>query len=442
MHVFISKGSSMPRRFRNLLCAIRGGCVVFTLVADQAAAQIGRGGLLRRIRERAEERAEAAEEAALAAAKKERAEKKAALENERDAARRKQLAEQQRRLSGESNLNSQSRRPPANGGGGYGPKNLPTLIPTPRDLDPRRPGGSSATGRPFPSLPYQPLTTPDLQLNASDEALPFEIPNDAPKEVSLFGLTLDVNKRTGAIQVVKVKSKSDAAIAKLKTGDELVSLAGMKIEDLRILVGLDEAFRPGDQLPVEIIRRGKPQTLTLGYGVDAKDLRAPESFDEEIAEARAEQAREAGTKSPRTPANPNRRAGPLENSDDADWMSAESMPQMDRPPFSLSSSPSSGQRSLLAEDRSEIPREQRANPTFDFGPETIPSPRSGSELENSKNPATSAVPSSSGAPTATAGASERRIEQMMILITNQQKLIEQQAEEIAKLRNRVTRPKQ
>ncbi|MFO1022213.1 MAG: Do family serine endopeptidase [Planctomycetales bacterium] len=73
-----------------------------------------------------------------------------------------------------------------------------------------------------------------------------------------FGL----DARQGAI-VGTVSESSPAAEAKLQRGDVIMKLDGKNVSDTRSLQGIVEQLKIGGSYPVDIIRAGKPMTLTV-----------------------------------------------------------------------------------------------------------------------------------------------------------------------------------
>ena len=66
--------------------------------------------------------------------------------------------------------------------------------------------------------------------------------------------------------VVSVEPDSPAAHAGMHLGDIIVGFAGQKVEDTDDLMGLLTSDRVGSSVPVEIIRAGKPETVSVTVG--------------------------------------------------------------------------------------------------------------------------------------------------------------------------------
>jgi S1-C subfamily serine protease len=83
------------------------------------------------------------------------------------------------------------------------------------------------------------------------------VPIEAPKDlVEGFGDDRDV-----ALLVAGVEAESPAAKAGLRVGDILVSLGGSPISEPADLMAALDAARPGEELPISILRSGEKQAL-------------------------------------------------------------------------------------------------------------------------------------------------------------------------------------
>jgi len=70
----------------------------------------------------------------------------------------------------------------------------------------------------------------------------------------------------GGVRLSGVRAGSPAEAAGLKADDILVAIGGMKTPDLQSMTDALRAHKPGDTVELEILRDGKPVTLTATLG--------------------------------------------------------------------------------------------------------------------------------------------------------------------------------
>jgi serine protease Do len=76
---------------------------------------------------------------------------------------------------------------------------------------------------------------------------------------------------TKGVLVAQVNSGSAASKGGMKTGDVITRFDGMEIQDTHDLRNRVAATKPGSQVTVDIIREGKPQTLSVTLEGTAKE---------------------------------------------------------------------------------------------------------------------------------------------------------------------------
>ncbi len=136
--------------------------------------------------------------------------------------------------------------------------------PTPRT------GSSASTGLSEPPLQsprYSPrnepgyrIPTPAPQLKSQSQQA---ITNNG--QLRIFGAVVQQRTGSGPLVITYVPETSDAYRAGLRQGDELVSVAGIEIEDLAAIEGLEGLLKPGDQVDAVVNRQRKKQKLELVY---------------------------------------------------------------------------------------------------------------------------------------------------------------------------------
>lgn len=77
-----------------------------------------------------------------------------------------------------------------------------------------------------------------------------------------YGDDLGVDK---GVFIYKVSPNSNASRSGLQSGDIIVSLGGVKIQNMRQLITELYKYRPGDETTIEIIRNGKKMKLTVKF---------------------------------------------------------------------------------------------------------------------------------------------------------------------------------
>ena len=85
------------------------------------------------------------------------------------------------------------------------------------------------------------------------------------KGTGFLGLATDPHEG-GGLKVTKVGNKSPAESAGIKEGDVLLKLNGNKLESREQFQGLLKEMAAGDEITFDLVRGGKPQTLTLNLG--------------------------------------------------------------------------------------------------------------------------------------------------------------------------------
>ena len=85
------------------------------------------------------------------------------------------------------------------------------------------------------------------------------------KGTGFLGLATDARKE-GGLRVTKVGSKSPSEEAGVKEGDVLLKLNDTALEKREQLQDLLKEMAAGDEVKLELLRDGKPQTLTLNLG--------------------------------------------------------------------------------------------------------------------------------------------------------------------------------
>ena len=105
--------------------------------------------------------------------------------------------------------------------------------------------------------PQEPLASREPQREASI------VDSAAGKGVSL-GVALEPTD--GGMAIVEVVPSSPAERGGLKRGDVLVSFGGVPVADLTGLDDLLGALHPGDQVVVEVLRRGESKQAMIAFG--------------------------------------------------------------------------------------------------------------------------------------------------------------------------------
>ena len=136
--------------------------------------------------------------------------------------------------------------------------------PTPRT------GSAASAGRsdlPTQSPRFSPrnesayrVPTPAPQLNSQS---PQAKTNNG--QLRIFGAVVQQRASSGPPVITYVPEASDAYRAGLRQGDELISVAGIEIEDLAAIEGLEGLLKPGDQVDAVVNRQRKKQKLELVY---------------------------------------------------------------------------------------------------------------------------------------------------------------------------------
>jgi hypothetical protein len=109
------------------------------------------------------------------------------------------------------------------------------------------------------------------------------LPRDVPQNQSgvSLGVIVDEKRTTDeGLRIAKVARDSPADRAGLRSGDILVSIAGVEIKELALFDELLAAFSPQDQVQVEFLRGNKLRKSTVSFGGDAI---APHEFPSELS---------------------------------------------------------------------------------------------------------------------------------------------------------------
>jgi len=85
------------------------------------------------------------------------------------------------------------------------------------------------------------------------------------KGSGFLGLATEARKE-GGLRVTKVGSKSPSEESGIKEGDILLKLNDTALEKREQLQDLLKEMSAGDEIKLELLREGKPQTLTLNLG--------------------------------------------------------------------------------------------------------------------------------------------------------------------------------
>lgn len=90
-------------------------------------------------------------------------------------------------------------------------------------------------------------------------------PSSADVSVQAFGMELTQSRRDGAVLVAKVTQDGDAAASGIQRGDHLVSLAGIRIDNLLMLTELEKSLSSGDRIEAEFVRKGKTDRVQIAF---------------------------------------------------------------------------------------------------------------------------------------------------------------------------------
>ena len=77
------------------------------------------------------------------------------------------------------------------------------------------------------------------------------------------GIDLDTRGDDGKMTVTKVYSDTPAAAARVRIGDVLLSIGGIRLGDEAAMQGLDGVMRPGNTVEFTFLREGKNKVLEL-----------------------------------------------------------------------------------------------------------------------------------------------------------------------------------
>lgn len=85
------------------------------------------------------------------------------------------------------------------------------------------------------------------------------------KGSGFLGLASDSNPQ-GGLRVTKVGKETPAAVAGIREGDVLTKLNGTELKDRTHFQSLLKELAAGDEITLELLRAGNPQSLTLNLG--------------------------------------------------------------------------------------------------------------------------------------------------------------------------------
>ena len=218
-------------QLKNICCL---SILSILLLENSGYAQLGRGGLLRRILGRDTETEEKADDKS-ADAKSEKSEKA-------------KQAELQEAVRGRQEANRALR------------------VPTPVPFSPDFNADPNAL-----RLPTSPTDRRGLGsiMDAGQQRYGLSLESANTADVQAFGLTLaspipERSQRSGKGLVVRdVEPDSDGHQAGISPGDILLEVGGMNVAAPQALQGFQEALSPGDQIEVVLLRRGKKLVRTL-----------------------------------------------------------------------------------------------------------------------------------------------------------------------------------
>ena len=199
--------------------------MIIGFTADVAPAQIGRGRILKKIRDdlfgTPEERA------------KEEAARKAAIQKKRQEAERQRQLEAQRRGQGRQ----------------------PTPI-------------RSQQTRPNTQQQRNPLAAPEVPRSRAE--------NRGPAK---NGFGFAVKEKDDSIVITKISDRGNADEAGLRRGDVIVGIGGIEIDSKKAFDEIAEILNPGDTIEIAYKRGNKTNEVQVGYGEPPQVDDEPQTAD-------------------------------------------------------------------------------------------------------------------------------------------------------------------
>ena len=111
------------------------------------------------------------------------------------------------------------------------------------------------------------LLASPLSAQATPPAPPTPAPPATTGYGAWFGSIPNMDGSTGGILIDGASAGSPAEKAGLKSGDRILSIGGVRLEDLRSMVDLLRAKHPGDTVEVIYQRRGTMEKVKVILGV-------------------------------------------------------------------------------------------------------------------------------------------------------------------------------
>jgi len=168
-----------------------------------------------------------------------------------------------------------------------------------------------------PSLVPTPPTLEEAQARQ-----PAQFNQNSKTDLQIFGAVVQLHTSSKLILVLQVPEASDAYRAGIRRGDALLSVGGIKLDDLTALDGFENLLKPGDRVEILVQRNRKEEKLELVYQADPSisdpsvqsNFSSPDDreFPSQVHVAPRKQMRSLLNLSPEpetTPANPPRTAG-------------------------------------------------------------------------------------------------------------------------------------
>lgn len=215
---------------------------------DLSAQEFGRGRFLKRLREEINE-----------------AKKNVSKQKQKQAARQKQARKQNARTPTPANPRSRQPQRPF------------------EQLNPyQRPTSQSASGR-YPSRAPQSRTPnspiPNQRAVPSNYRRPAPPRNSSSNSVSRrgsrSGFGMEVSKRRDRIVVSKIDPRGNAAEAGLRSGDIILEIGGLEVENVEDFDEFTKILGEGDQMEFKFSSRGKERTAIVSFGEVAEVPQEP-----------------------------------------------------------------------------------------------------------------------------------------------------------------------
>lgn len=219
--------------------------MIVGIAADVAPAQIGRGRLLKKMRDdlfgSPEQRA------------KEEAARRAAVQKKREAARRKAELEAQRR--------AQANRQPTPAQRNRQPTPIQRTpvqgTPTQRAPSPR----ASAQGVPAQRSQQTQQRSPARRQTPSKQ-----VASSSNKQSKRVGFGFEIVERKDKLIISKIDGKGNAAEIGLKRGDEIVGIGGIDVDTKESFDEIAGILNSGDTIEISYKRKGQVDDILIPFG--------------------------------------------------------------------------------------------------------------------------------------------------------------------------------